>query len=166
MGAPVFRYHAPSTDDFPRRGVSVYAVTDDPDEAARAPFGRISVGDPSDALVRITGLRLGNPDRPVVALIGDGAMRYTRAALWTAARYQVAVTFVVCTTTYRALQEFSEVLHVPEGDYLDICGLNVLDIARGYGVETHRAGSLDDLTDYIRKGTSATGPRLVEILQR
>ncbi|MEU9382137.1 thiamine pyrophosphate-dependent enzyme [Streptomyces sp. NPDC048279] len=163
----MFRYHAPGTDDFPRRGVSVYAVSDDPDEAARAPFGRISVGDPSDALVRITGLRLGNPDRPVVALIGDGAMQYTRAALWAAARRQMAVTFVVCTTTtYRALQEFSEAPHVPEGDYLGICGLNVLDIARGYGVETHRAGSLDDFTDYIRKGTSATGLRLVEILQR
>lgn len=250
VGAPVFRYHAPSTDEFLRPGVSVYAVTDDPDEAARAPFGRISVGDPSDALVRIAaavapserpwpaertiaaadtsgphftteaildaveagknddtvialewtssdlvrdrltitrakslfycaagglgwglpaaiGLRLGNPDRPVVALIGDGAMQYTPAALWTAARHNVAVTFVVCTNTkYHALQEFSEILHVPEGDYLDISGLNVLDIARGYGVQTHRAESLDDLTEYIRKGMSATGPRLVEILQR
>ncbi|MBA9050352.1 MULTISPECIES: benzoylformate decarboxylase [Streptomyces] len=250
FGAPVFRYHAPSDDDFLRPGVSVHAVTDDPDEAARAPFGRIAIGDPSDALVRVAaavaesdrawppvrtlpeadtsgphftaeaildaidrgktddtvialewtssdqlrdrltitrakslfycaagglgwglpaaiGLRLGRPDRPVVALIGDGAMQYTPAALWTAARHQVDVTYVVCTNTkYRALEEFSELLHVPKGEYLDISGLNVLDIARGYGLETHRADSLDDLTDYIRQGATAKGPRMVEVLQR
>jgi benzoylformate decarboxylase len=251
FGAPVFRYHAPSDEDFLRPGVRVYAVTDGPDEAARAPFGRISVDDPSDALVRVAaaaaaesdrpwpatrtlpeadtsgphftteaildaidrgknddtvialewtsadmlrdrltitraksvfypaagglgwglpaaiGLRLGCPDRPVVALLGDGAMQYTTSGLWTAARHQVAVTFVVCTNTkYRALQEFSEIPHVPEGEYLDISGLGVLDIARGYGIEVHRAESLEDLTEYIRAGATATGPRLVEILQR
>ncbi|WP_328891023.1 thiamine pyrophosphate-dependent enzyme [Streptomyces sp. NBC_00316] len=250
FGAPLFRYHAPSDQDFLQPGVSVYAVTDDPDEAARAPFGRICVGDPSDALVRVAataaasdrpwppartlpeadtsgppftaeaildaidagksddtvialewtsadmvrdrltitrpkslfypaagglgwglpaaiGLRLGCPERPVVALIGDGAMQYTTSGLWSAVRYRVPVTFVVCTnTTYRALQAFSEILHVPEGDYLDISGLGVLDIARGYGLDVHRAESLEDLTHYVRKGMTATGPRLVEILQR
>ncbi|MFK0024019.1 benzoylformate decarboxylase [Streptomyces sp. NPDC090798] len=250
FGAPVFRYHVPSDGDFLQPGTSVYAVTDDPDEAARAPFGRISIGDPSDALVRVAaaaagsdrpwpatrtipeadtsgphftieaildaidrgknddtvialewtsgevmrdrltitrakslfysaagglgwglpaaiGLRLGCPERPVVALIGDGAMQYTPSALWTAARHQVPVTFVVCTNTkYRALQDLAEIMHVPGGDYLDISGIGVLDIARGYGLEVHRAESLEDLTDYVRKGMTATGPRLVEILQR
>ncbi|MGW1887846.1 hypothetical protein [Streptomyces sp. NPDC001970] len=57
-------------------------------------------------------------------------------------------------------------LHVPEGSYLDISGLGVLDIARGYELEVHRAESLDDLTEYLRAGTTATGPRPVEILER
>ncbi|MFJ1609854.1 hypothetical protein ACIOHS_41975 [Streptomyces sp. NPDC088253] len=57
-------------------------------------------------------------------------------------------------------------MHVPGGDYLDISDIGVLDIARGYGMEVHRAESLEDLTDYVRKGMTATGPRLVEILQR
>ncbi|MET8331235.1 thiamine pyrophosphate-dependent enzyme [Streptomyces sp. NPDC005181] len=72
-------------------------------------------------------------------------MQYTTSALWSAVRYQVPVTFVVCNNTkYRALQEFSEILHVPEGDYLDIAGIDVLDIARGYGLEVHRAESLQE----------------------
>lgn len=45
-------------------------------------------------------------------------MQYTTSALWTAARYRVPVTFVVCNNRrYRALEEFSRLLHVPEGDY-------------------------------------------------
>ncbi|MFC4120022.1 thiamine pyrophosphate-dependent enzyme [Nonomuraea zeae] len=71
------------------------------------------------------GLRLGCPERLVVALIEDGAMQYAPSAIWIAARCRVAVTFVVCdnTTRYRALQEFSEALRVPEGDYLDIAAI-------------------------------------------
>lgn len=250
FGAPVFRYHAPSSADFLPSGVSLYGVTDDPDEAARAPFGRIIVGDPSDALVRVAravphtsrprptpralaeadaggpaftaeaildaidrgksdnavialewtsvdmlrdrltltrprslfypaagglgwglpaavGLQLGCPQRPVLALIGDGAMQYTPAALWSAVRYQVPVTFVVCVNTkYHALQEFSEVLHVPEGDYLDIAGIDVLHLARGYGMEAYRAQTLHDLTEAVRKGMTAEVPRLIEVRQR
>ncbi|MFE4373861.1 benzoylformate decarboxylase [Streptomyces sp. NPDC056835] len=250
FGAPVFRYHVTSNEDFLQPGTTVYAVTDDPDEAARAPFGHIFVGDASDALVRVAGaaaaserpwpaprtiteadtsgprftveaildaidrgtsddtvfalewtsadmardrlgiarahslfypasgglgwglpaaigLKLACPDRPLVALLGDGAMQYTPSGLWTAARHNVPVTFVVCTNDrYRALEEFADILRVPKGDYLDISDIGVLDIARGYGLEVHRAETLEDLTEYLKKGPEATGPRLVEILQR
>lgn len=250
LGAPVFRYHAPSGGDFLPSGVSLYGVTDDPDEAARAPVGRLAVGDPSDAVARLAdavpatdrpwpvrrvlaeadaagppftaeaildavdrgrsedavialewtsadmlrdrltltrpmslfypaagglgcglpaavGLRLGRPERPVVALLGDGAMQYTTSALRTAARHQVPVTFLVCTNArYRALQEFSDLLQVPEGDYLDIGGIDVLGIARGYRIEARRADSLEDLEESVRQGMTAKAPRLVEVVQR
>lgn len=113
------------------------------------------------------GLKLGRPDRPVVCLLGDGSPHYTIAGLWTAARHKVPVTFVVCTNgKYRALEEFAEALDVPKGEYLHIPDLGILDIARGYGLEVHRAETLEDLTAYLKKGPDAKGPRLVEILQR
>jgi benzoylformate decarboxylase len=97
------------------------------------------------------GLGLGCPDRRVPALIGDGALQYTPSALWSAVRYKVPVTLVVCSNTkYRALQEFSELLHVPEGPYLDISGIDVCRVVEGYGVPAHRADSLDALTDFVR----------------
>ncbi|MET7516948.1 thiamine pyrophosphate-dependent enzyme [Streptomyces sp. NPDC005480] len=86
------------------------------------------------------GLGLGCRDRPVVALIGDGALEYTTSALWSAVRYRVPVTCVICNNTkYRALQEFSHLLHVPEGPYLDISGIDAVQIAQGYGVAARRA---------------------------
>ncbi|RFC78059.1 hypothetical protein DXZ75_09815 [Streptomyces sp. AcE210] len=94
---------------------------------ARIPLPRLPAG---------IGIHLGCPERAVVALIGDGVMQYTTSGLRGAARCNVPVTFVVCTNTkYRALQEFSAILHVPEGPYLYISGLGVLDTARGHGVE-------------------------------
>ena len=41
------------------------------------------------------GLRMGAPDRPVVAVLGDGSAMYSIQALWTAARYGVGVLAVV-----------------------------------------------------------------------
>jgi benzoylformate decarboxylase len=113
------------------------------------------------------GLGLACPGRPVLALIGDGAMQYTPSALWSAVRYKVPITFVICNnSTYRALQEFSEVLHVPEGPYLDISGIDVCKVAEGYGVPAYRAESLDELTDFVSAGKNAQMPRLIEVLQR
>ena len=51
------------------------------------------------------GIKLANPDRPVVAVVGDGASMYTVQALWTAARYNIPVTYAICNNrSYRILK--------------------------------------------------------------
>ncbi len=51
------------------------------------------------------GIQLANPDRPVVAVVGDGASMYTVQALWTAARYNIPVTYAICNNrSYRILK--------------------------------------------------------------
>ncbi|MBN9194087.1 benzoylformate decarboxylase [Microbacterium sp.] len=112
------------------------------------------------------GVQLADPTRPVIALIGDGAMQYTPAALWTAARYGIPVTFVIGQNEeYGALQRFSRIMDVPDGGYLDLAGLDPCAIARGYGVEAHRFEELDQLEQFIREAGHATGPRLAVIPQ-
>jgi benzoylformate decarboxylase len=41
------------------------------------------------------GLRMGNPDRPVVGVVGDGSSMYAIQALWSAAHYEVGVLLLV-----------------------------------------------------------------------
>jgi benzoylformate decarboxylase len=53
FGAAIFRYHEFILGDYLPEGAELWAVTADPDEAARAPFGRILIGDPADALSRL-----------------------------------------------------------------------------------------------------------------
>ena len=51
------------------------------------------------------GIKLANPERPVVAVVGDGASMYTVQALWTAARYNIPVTYAICNNrSYRILK--------------------------------------------------------------
>lgn len=63
----------------------------------RAPFGFLSTanGCLGFGLSGSIGLRMGLPDRPVVAVLGDGSTTYAIQALWSAARYDVGVLLVV-----------------------------------------------------------------------
>ena len=51
------------------------------------------------------GVKLANPDRPVVAVVGDGSSMMTVQALWTAANANIPVVYIICNNrTYRVLK--------------------------------------------------------------
>ena len=51
------------------------------------------------------GVKLANPDRPVLAVVGDGASLYTVQALWTAAQFNIPVVYAICNNrSYRILK--------------------------------------------------------------
>ena len=64
---------------------------------ARESLGSLSpaMGGLGFALPAATGLRLARPDRPVVAIVGDGSSLYSIQALWSAAHYRAGVLFVI-----------------------------------------------------------------------
>ena len=52
------------------------------------------------------GVKLALPDRPVVALIGDGSAMYTIQGLWTAAHENLRMVFVIINNySYRILKQ-------------------------------------------------------------
>ena len=51
------------------------------------------------------GVKMANPDRPVVGIIGDGSSMMTVQALWTAANSDIPVVYVICNNrAYRVLK--------------------------------------------------------------
>ena len=63
---------------------------------ATAPLGFVSaMGLLGFALPAAIGLRMARPDRPVLAVVGDGSSLYQILALWSAASYGAGVLFVV-----------------------------------------------------------------------
>jgi benzoylformate decarboxylase len=53
FGAPIFMYHEFADGDYLPGGTELWAVTSDPDQAARAPVGHILIGDPAEAVKRL-----------------------------------------------------------------------------------------------------------------
>jgi benzoylformate decarboxylase len=53
FGAPIFMYHEFADGDYLPARTELWAVTSDPDEAARAPVGRILIGEPAEAVKRL-----------------------------------------------------------------------------------------------------------------
>ena len=58
------------------------------------------------------GVRMAQPSRPVVAVVGDGSAMYTIQALWSAVRYEVGAIFVVLANGgYRVMDRLAEAQH-------------------------------------------------------
>jgi benzoylformate decarboxylase len=120
----------------------------------RVPFGFLSTanGCLGFGLAGSIGLRMGLPDRPVVAVLGDGSTMYAIQALWSAARYEVGVLLVVLANGRYAVMD---ALARREGGSAAWPGFESVDlgaIARGLGcptvrVETHSelVSTLDDV---------------------
>lgn len=73
----------------------------------RVPFGYLSTanGCLGFGLAGSIGVRMGLPDRPVVAVLGDGSTMYAIQALWSAARYEVGVLLVVLANRRYAVMD-------------------------------------------------------------
>jgi benzoylformate decarboxylase len=74
---------------------------------ARAPLGFLSaaMGGLGFGLPAAIGVRMARPDRPVVAIVGDGSSLYGIQALWSAAHYGVGVLFVVLANGRYAIMD-------------------------------------------------------------
>ncbi|RBQ17537.1 benzoylformate decarboxylase [Spongiactinospora rosea] len=108
------------------------------------------------------GMAMGRPERPVVAVIGDGSANYGITALWTAAHYGVPVTFVILRNgSYGALRWFGGLLGTPDVPGTDIPGLDFTRIAEGYGVPATTAADLPELRARLKR--PADGPRLIQV---
>ncbi|WP_435831479.1 thiamine pyrophosphate-dependent enzyme [Nonomuraea wenchangensis] len=74
---------------------------------ARNPLGFVSaaMGGLGFALPAAVGLRMALPDRPVVAVVGDGSALYGVHALWSAAHYRVGALFLVLANGRYAIMD-------------------------------------------------------------
>ena len=101
------------------------------------------------------GAKLAWPDRPVLGLLGEGAAMYGIQGLWSAARYNIPVTFVICNNAcYQILKIGAQGISLPqalEGKYegLDITGpeIDYVALARSLGVEAFRVTEPDELAE-------------------
>jgi benzoylformate decarboxylase len=99
------------------------------------------------------GAQLAAPDRPVVAVMGDGSMHYAITALWTAAHYQIPVTIVVASNAeYGVVKQFGVWEKTPGVPGLDLPALDVVATAVSYGVDAHEAHSIDEVIELVRAG--------------
>lgn len=108
------------------------------------------------------GVALGDQDRPVCAVIGDGSANYGITALWTAAQHRLPVTFLLLRNgTYGALQWFGSLLDATDAPGTTIPELDFCAIAEGYGVSASHARDLDELRNTLAQRPD--GPRLIQV---
>jgi benzoylformate decarboxylase len=117
------------------------------------------------------GVKIALPDRPVIALVGDGSAMYTIQSLWTAARYKIGVVFVIFNnTSYRILKQrvfaqrgYAAQLDTYVGMELNNPAIDYVGLARSLGIPGERAKTVHDATDLIAKAVAGGGPMLIDV---
>ncbi|MDP6548633.1 MAG: thiamine pyrophosphate-binding protein [Dehalococcoidia bacterium] len=120
------------------------------------------------------GIQLANPDRPVLAVVGDGASLYTVQALWTAARYNIPVVYAICNNrAYRILKVNMEIYlrrmlddQDRRSEYTGMEFANPLDlaaIARGMGVAGEKVEDPAALGPALSKACASGKPAVIDV---
>ena len=120
------------------------------------------------------GVKIANPDRPVVALSGDGSAMYSIQALWTAAHHELDMLFVILSNReYRVLKHnldaYRQRFGVPSNKpypHMDLSHptLGFASMAEGMGVVARQITDPDELADAVRDAIAAGGPQLLDVV--
>jgi len=121
------------------------------------------------------GVKLARPNRPVVGIIGDGAAMYGIQGLWTAAYYDLPVTYVICNNhSYQILKQFLVNYYYPtlglkdrKSEYIGMNffkqPLDCAGVAEGLGVQGFRVEQPDELQPTLEKALNLGRPALLDV---
>ena len=142
----------------------------------------MTAGGPRHDLITLTGGAIGQglpgavgaaiacPQRPVIALIGDGTAMYTIQALWTMAREGLNVTAIIFNNaSYSVLNVELERVGAEEPgpkarSQLDLKGpvLNFAQLAQGMGVHAVRTDAAEGFCKALEYALAHPGPHLID----
>ncbi len=124
-------------------------------------------------LPNAVGAAIACPDRPVLALVGDGSAMYTLQSLWTMARERLDVTTIVFNNRSYAilnmeLQRVGATGSAAAGgkarSQLDLANpdLDFVRLGTGMGVHSVRATTTQALVEALAHALRTPGPHLIE----
>ncbi len=117
------------------------------------------------------GVSLGAPDKNVIAVCGDGSTAWSMQSLWTAARYNIPVTFIITNNgVYRQVKlvrkmVLGEYVLTEKHDGMDIDEpvINFKQLAESMGIEAVQVAEPGELAAALQEATNDNKPRLVEV---
>jgi acetolactate synthase-1/2/3 large subunit len=161
------------------------AIISDEAQTSGVTLAAHTAGAPRHDVLTLTGGAIGQglpvavgaavacPDRPVIALDGEGSAMYTIQSLWTMAREQLDVTVVIFNNRSYAILNIELQRVGADGgggpkarSQLDLEGPNLdfVKLAEGMGVPAVRVDTGESFADALDRALAEPGPHLIEAL--
>jgi benzoylformate decarboxylase len=138
---------------------------------AREPLAYLSAaqGGLGFALPAAAGLKMALPDRPVVAVAGDGSALYGVHAGWSAVKYGAGPLWVVLSNSgYVVMDRLAEKQGGGSGPWPSFGEVEVATIARGFGCPAQRIRTHDELLAALDEAVpglaTSTTPLLLDVV--
>ena len=120
------------------------------------------------AIAGAVGIQLAQPDRPLIAVIGDGSAMYSIQALWTAANAKLPITFVIANNKgYRIIKQRLKAFHGNENyigmDFVEP-EIDFVGLARSMGVDAERITEPSQVRAALDAAIASGKPMLLDVM--
>lgn len=117
------------------------------------------------------GASLGVPNKEIIAVCGDGSTAWSMQSLWTAARYNIPVTYVITNNgVYRQVKLVRKMVlgeyvltEKHDGMEIDEPVINFQQLAECMGVKAVQVTDPDEIGKALKEAIEDNRPRLVEV---
>ncbi|MBN9559479.1 MAG: thiamine pyrophosphate-binding protein [Alphaproteobacteria bacterium] len=117
------------------------------------------------------GVKLALPNRPVIALIGDGSSMYSIQALWTAAHEKLSMVFVIFNnSSYRILKQRTNAMKSLAAQTDTYVGMDLtnpridfIGLATSLGLAAHKASTVGEVRELLPRALASGGPVLIDV---
>ena len=110
------------------------------------------------------GAKLAQPEREVVAFIGDGGFQMTIQELGMCAQWQVGVKIVLLDNNYLGMvRQWQQLFFDRRYSSVELQNPDFLKIAEGFGVSGRRISTAEELEEGVREMLQHEGPFLLHV---
>ena len=117
------------------------------------------------ALPAAIGAKYGAPDRPVVAVIGDGGFQMTLQELGTIMQYGVDVKILILNNNFLGMvRQWQELFNDERYSFVDIQSPDFVALAAAYGIKGKSISNRDDISSSLKEMLNSKGSFLLEVM--
>ncbi|RYF37928.1 MAG: acetolactate synthase large subunit, partial [Chitinophagaceae bacterium] len=117
------------------------------------------------ALPAAIGAKFGDPERTVVAIIGDGGFQMTIQELGTIMQSNVNVKILILNNEFLGMvRQWQQLFHDKRYSFVNITSPDFVAVAKGYYIEGNKVTEREKLKAALRTMLEHDGPYLLEVM--
>lgn len=117
------------------------------------------------ALPAAIGAKLAQPEREVVAIIGDGCFQMTIQELGVLTQNNLGVKIIVLNNNFLGMvRQWQQLFFERRYSFTELMNPDFIAISKGYGVPAKRVEKRENLSDAIEEMLTTEGPFLLEVM--
>jgi len=117
------------------------------------------------ALPAAIGAKYGAPERPVIAIIGDGGIQMTIQELGTIMQFKPDVKIIILNNKFLGMvRQWQELFHKNRYSFVDIQSPDFVQVAKGYGIKGRSVCERKDLKNALDEMLNLKESYLLEVM--
>ncbi len=117
------------------------------------------------ALPAAIGAAFGDPDRTIIAIIGDGGIQMTIQELGTIMQFKPNVKIVILNNSFLGMvRQWQQLFHEKRYSFVDITSPDFVQVAKGYYIEGNKVSERNKLKEAIKTMLEFDGAYLLEVV--